>query len=81
METEPEWSKKISNNTVCSYYYIIFVIAVVAGILAFISLFIIPFLKGIPPGLKVIQIIGLVSQGALAIVSSLAAYLVCRRAL
>ncbi len=82
METEPpEWTKKISNNTVCSYYYIIFLIAVIAGILAVISLFIIPFLKGVPPGLKAIQMIGLISQGALAIVASLAAYLVCHRAL
>ena len=78
---EPEWTKKINNTTVCNFYYIVFVIAVMAGVLAVIALFVIPFIKGVPPGLKVIQMIGLLSQGALAIAASLAAYLVCDRAL
>ncbi len=81
MEKEPEWTKKISNQTVCSYYYIMFVIAAAAATLAITTIFIIPFLKGISPGLKMVQIIGLVIQATLALLATLASYLVCSRSL
>jgi hypothetical protein len=81
MEREPEWTKKISNQTVCSYYYIMFVIAAAAASLAIVTIFIIPFLKGVPPGFKLVQIIGMVIQAALALLATLASYLVCSRSL
>jgi hypothetical protein len=81
MEKEPEWTKKISNQTVCSYYYIMFVIAAAAATLAITTIFIIPFLKGISPAFKMVQIIGMVIQAALALLATLASYLVCSRAL
>jgi hypothetical protein len=79
---EPEWTKKnISNDAVCSYYYVLFVIAAVAAVASLIMMFIIPFMKGIGPGLKTIQIITLLIQGSLAVIATLAAYLMCDRAL
>ncbi len=80
-QPEPEWTKKISNQTICSYYYIMFVIAAAAASLAIVTIFIIPFLKGVPPGLKLVQIIGMVIQAALALLATLASYLVCSRSL
>ena len=78
---EPEWTKKISNENLCSYYYIMFIIASAAGALAIATIFIIPFLKGISSQFKMVQIIGLVIQAALAFIASLASYLVCSRSL
>lgn len=78
---EPEWTKKISNKTVCTYYYIMFIIAFAAGALAILTIFVIPFLKGLSPQFKTVQIIGLVIQAALAFIASLASYLLCSRSL
>lgn len=79
---EPEWTKKnISNGAICSYYYILFVVAAVAAVASIIMMFIIPFMKGVGPGMKTIQIITLLIQSALAVIASLAAYLLCDRAL
>ncbi len=79
---EPEWTKKnITNGAICSYYYIVFVVAAIAAVASLIMIFIIPFMKGIGAGMKTMQIITLLIQGALAVIATLAAYLMCDRAL
>ncbi len=79
---EPEWTKKnISNNTICSYYYVIFVIIAIAAIMAVIGAFVVPFIKGISPGMKALQIVTFIIQAIIGVAGSLAAYLMCDRAL
>ncbi len=79
---EPEWTKKnISNETVCSYYYVVFIIIAFSAIMAVIAAFIVPFIKGISPGMKTLQIVTFIIQAVLGIAASLAAYLMCDRAL
>jgi len=79
---EPEWTKKnISNNTLCSYYYVIFVIIAISAIMAVIAAFVVPFIKGISPGMKALQIVTFIIQAVFGVAASLAAYLMCDRAL
>ncbi len=78
---EPEWTKGITNNTICNTYYLVFVFSAVVGVLAVISAFVIPFLSGMSPTMKIMQGLGLVLQGLLAAFLSLIAYLLCDRAL
>ena len=79
---EPEWTKKnISNNTLCSYYYVIFVIIAISAIMAVIAAFVVPFIKGISPGMKALQIVTFIIQAVIGVAGSLAAYIMCDRAL
>ncbi len=78
---EPEWTKGISNATVCNTYYLVFVFTAVSGVIAIITAFILPFLKGLTPTMKIIQIITLLLQAFLAGFLTLMSYLLCDRAL
>ena len=79
---EPEWTKKnISNNTICSYYYIIFIFACIATVISIMAIIMIPFIKGISPIQKLVQIMALMGQIVLALIGTLAAYLLCSRSL
>ncbi len=79
---EPEWTKKnISNNTICSYYYVIFIFACIAAVISIMAIIMIPFIKGMSAIQKLVQIMALVGQIVLAIIGTLAAYLFCSRAL
>jgi hypothetical protein len=78
---EPEWTKGISNATVCNTYYLVFVFTAVGGIIAIIAAFILPFLKGLSTTTKIIQVVTLLLQAFLAGFLSLVAYLMCDRAL
>ena len=79
---EPEWTKKnISNDTLCSYYYVIFIIVTISAAMAVIASFIVPFMKGISPGMKALQIVGFILQAVIGAAASLAAYIMCDRAL
>ncbi len=49
--------------------------------MAVIGAFIVPFIKGISPGMKALQIVGFVIQAIIGVAGSLAAYLMCDRAL
>lgn len=81
VEMEPEWTKKISNNAVCTTYYYIFILYAVIAFLALIGTVGILVSFKLPKGLSV----GLGFQGLLtaAIATTLALfqYLVCSRAL
>ena len=78
---EPEWTKKISSNTVCTTYYYIFVLYAVIAVLALIGTIGILVSFKLPKGLS----IGLGFQGLLtaliATALALFQYLVCSRAL
>ncbi len=78
---EPEWTKKISNDTICNTYYLIFIFTAISAVLALISVFILPFLKSLSPTVKIIQAITLILQAFIAGFLSLIAYLMCDRAL
>ncbi len=78
---EPQWTKKISNNTVCSTYYYIYIAYAILAVLAVVGTIGILFAYKLPKGLSV----GLGFQGILtasiAGVLALFQYLVCSRAL
>jgi hypothetical protein len=78
---EPEWTKGISNNTICNTYYLIFIFTAIAAVIAIISAFILPFLKGLSPTIKIMQGIALILNAFIAGFMSLIAYLLCDRAL
>ncbi len=78
---EPEWTKKISSNSVCTTYYYIFILYAVISVLALVGTIGILVAYKLPKGLS----IGLGFQGLLsaliAAVLALFQYLVCSRAL
>lgn len=78
---EPEWTKGISNNTICNTYYLIFIFTAIGAVIAIISAFILPFLNGISPTIKIMQGITLILNAFIAGFMSLIAYLLCDRAL
>lgn len=78
---EPEWTKGISNATICNTYYITFIFMAISAVIAIISAFILPFLKGLSPTVKVMQGIILILNAVIAGFLSLIAYLMCDRAL
>ena len=81
VEMEPEWTKKISSNAVCTTYYYIFVLYAVIAAIALIGTIGILVSFKLPKGLS----IGLGFQGLLtagiATTLALFQYLVCTRAL
>jgi hypothetical protein len=78
---EPQWTKQISSNAICSTYYIIFWLYVAVSVLAILGTAGILMMAKLPRGLS----IGLGFQGLLSalIAATLALfqYLVCSRAL
>ena len=81
VEMEPEWTKKISSNAVCTTYYYIFILYAVIAAIALIGTIGILVSFKLPKGLS----IGLGFQGlltaAIATILALFQYLVCTRAL
>ena len=49
--------------------------------MAVIAAFVVPFIKGISPGMKALQIVTFIIQAVIGLAGSLAAYLMCDRAL
>ena len=78
---EPEWTKKISSNTICSTYQVIFWIYAVLAVLAVIGTIGILLAYKLPKGLSVaIGFQGLLVSLVTATLA-LFQYLVCARAL
>jgi hypothetical protein len=78
---EPQWTKQISSETVCNFFYVFFVIYAVIAVVALIGLIgIFSFLK-VPKG----QVGAAGLQGVLALsiatTNMLFLYLICDRAL
>lgn len=79
--SEPEWTKGISSNAVCTYYYILFIVNCIIAALTLIMIFgVLPFLR-LPKGVLVSNSIMSILLLALAVVNSLFLYLLCDRAL
>ena len=78
---EPEWTKKISSNTVCTTYYYIFIIYAFFALLAVIGTIGVLVAYKLPKGLSVgLGFQGLLTAG-IATTLALFQYLVCSRAL
>ena len=78
---EPDWTKKISNETICNFFYVFFVINAVLAVVSLVALIgIFTFLK-VPKGQ--VAAAGLQGLITLAIVTTqmLFLYLICDRAL
>ena len=78
---EPQWTKEISSNAICTTYYAIFIIYAVIGVITVLGtiglLTYFKFPKGMAVGYGFYGIV----TAALAFVMSLFQYLVCSRAL
>lgn len=79
---EPEWTKKISSETVCNFFYAFFVIYAVLAVISVAGLVSLAFFSSkLPKSVLITQgIYGLVTLG-LATTMALFHYLVCDRAL
>jgi len=77
----PEWTKKISSNAVCNWYYILFIAnCVIAGFALLYVVGVMPFLR-LPKGMMIGQGITTVISLAIVLVNALFLYLMCDRAL
>ena len=78
---EPQWTKQISSNTVCTTYYVIFWIYAILAVLALVGTVGILVAFKLPKGLSVgIGFQGILSASILTTLC-LFQYLVCSRAL
>ena len=78
---EPEWTKKISSDTICSTYYYIYIIYALLAVVALIGTIGILVSFKLPKGLSVaVGFQGLLTAG-IAATLTLFQYLVCSRAL
>ena len=79
---EPDWTKKISSETVCNFFYgffIVYAFFAVVSLLGLISIFV--FASKLPKGIVVTQsLYALVTLG-IATTMALFHYLICDRAL
>lgn len=79
MET-PAWTKSISSETVCTYYYVMFIIAcIVVGIALFGLVGIL--MSKMPLMFKVGAVSNILVSGGLALVGAMFLYIMCTRAL
>lgn len=81
MNTPPEWTQKISNNLLCNYFYIFFIIfsvwaglSLLGGIWVFIS-------TKMSFGILVAFILNIIISFGISATSALFLYLICNRAL
>lgn len=78
---EPEWTKKISSNAICTTYYAIFVIYAIIAVVAVVGTIGIIFAYKVPKSMAIaFGFQGLLSAG-IALTLALFQYLVCSRAL
>lgn len=78
---EPEWTKAISSETVCNFYYAFFVFYAVVSILVVVSTIAMLSSVKLPMGMLVMSGLQSLIVFALAAASALFHYLVCDRAL
>ena len=82
VEMEPTWTKAISNETVCNFFYAFFVVYAffaVVSLLGFVSIFI--FSSKLPKGIVITQSIYALITLGIATTMALFHYLICDRAL
>lgn len=77
---EPQWTKNISSETVCNFFYFFYVVYAVLAILGVFSLLSL-FFMDLPKNILITTTIQSVLMLSVAIVTALFHYLVCARAL
>ena len=76
------WMDSIASSTVCSWYYIFFVVAAIVAALALIGFGVsLAGMMKAPRGVTIAMSFGYLLQAVIAMIASLFAYLVCDRAL
>jgi ABC-type transport system involved in multi-copper enzyme maturation permease subunit len=78
---EPQWTKKISSNTVCTTYYVIFWLYIAVAVLVILGTLALVFAYKMPRGSAAMFGFQGVMTASLACVLALFQYLVCSRAL
>ena len=81
MDQEPNWTKQISSEQVCTFFYAFFIIYVVLGVLGLTSGLWSIFVNKMPSSIMLPLLIQLIIQSSILFVSALFHYLVCQRAL
>ena len=80
VEMEPEWTKNISNEVVCNFFYFFYVLYAVLAVFAVFSLISLYFIS-LPKNIMIATGIQGVLMALLATTGALFHYLVCSRAL
>lgn len=76
--TEPEWTKSISNQTICTYFYVMFIlIAAVAGIGVLVDLMVLVQ----KPKIGGMMLLRSLPGFAVAVLQALFLYIICARSL
>lgn len=78
---EPEFTKNVSNKTVCGYFYAFYLAYLVIAVVALIGLVYMLIASKAPFMMKMTSVIQFVIMFGLAITTALFHYLVCTRAL
>jgi hypothetical protein len=76
----PEWTKTITSEVVCGYYYIMFIVACVFAAIAVLGLVGI-LLSKLPMSMKLASSVNVVLSGGLAVLSAMFLYIMCTRSL
>lgn len=77
---EPEWTKNISSETVCNFFYFFYVLYAVLAVFTVFSLIAL-FFMNLPKNMLIITSIQGILMTAIATTTALFHYLVCSRAL
>lgn len=77
---EPQWTKNISSETVCNFFYFFYVVYAVIAIFALFSIIAL-FFMDLPKNILITTGIQSVLGLGIAVVTALFHYLVCARAL
>jgi uncharacterized membrane protein len=78
---EPEWTKRISSETVCNFFYAFFVVYAILAVVSVVGLVGILSTAKLPKGIMVAQTFYGLIMIALATTMALFHYLICDRAL
>ena len=81
MDKEPSWTKQISSEQVCTFFYAFFIIYLVLGILGLTSGLWSIFVNKVPSNIILPFVIQITIQSSILFVSALFHYLICQRAL
>ncbi len=76
----PEWTESVSSETICGYYYIMFIITCVVVAIAVFGVFGILMSK-MPMMFKISSVFQLLVSGGIAVVGAMFLYIMCDRAL
>lgn len=81
MDQEPNWTKQITSEQVCSFFYIFFIIYVVIGALSIAIAIWGIFFGKLPTSFIIPYLIQIIITSSIAFTTALFHYLICQRAL